>query len=232
MWANIGLVLGAYLLGGLPTVHGIGRLYGIDLTQEEDAHISLWRKVGRIPGGLGIASDIAKGVVPVVAGKALGFDTEVVALAGLLVVVGQMWPVFTKFDGGKGNSTGLAMIVSLIALKPLLVALVPIAMGLLMRTVPRLLRRHQSWDERLKFGGTPSLSLPLGIAVGFAVLPLSTWAFDQPPGVTLACLALFVLIMVRRLSADLQQDLKAAENKAGTKAGILINRLLFDRSFR
>ncbi|MBI4295227.1 MAG: glycerol-3-phosphate acyltransferase [Chloroflexi bacterium] len=229
MWANAGLIVGAYLLGALPLVHGIGRLYGIDLTKEEDAHISLWHKVGPAQGAAGIVSDMAKAVVPVAVGKATGFDIEVVALAGLMAVVGQMWPVFLRFNGGKGNTTGLAMVASLVALFPLLIALATMAIGLLMRTLPRLLQPGQSWKERLRFGGPPSLSLPLGMAVGFAVLPLSNWAFRQPLGVTLVCLALFLLIMVRRLTADLWRDLRVAESN---KTSVIINRLLFDRSFR
>lgn len=224
--------MGAYFLGSLPIVYSIGKLYGIDLTKEEDAHIALWHKVGRLPGALGIGADLIKGAVPVLLGKALSFDIQVVALAGLLVVVGQMWPVFTNFNGGKGNTTGITMIVSLVALKPLLAALVPMAAGILVRTAPRLLNPKQSMQERLKLGGPPSLSMPLGMAAGFAVLPLSTWAFHQPMGETLALLALFLLIMVRRLTAALKPDLKKAKDKRVSTTSVLVNRLLFDRSFR
>ena len=99
-------------------------------------------------------------------GKSLGFDLLVVTLAGVAVVSGQMWPIFAHFDGEKGNSTGLAMAGTL-APNPLCIALVPIVIGVTIRTVPRLLDGRQSLDERLKLGGPPSRSLPLGMAIGF-----------------------------------------------------------------
>jgi len=138
-----------------------------------------------------------------------------------------MWPIFSRFDGERGNSTGLAMAAAL-APKPLLIALVPIAIGAAIKTVPRLLDASQSLNERLKLGGPPSRSLPLGMAMGFFLLPIASWWLEEPLVITSGYFALFILIMVRRLTAGLRGDLEVNTNVKG----LLVNRLLYDRSYR
>ncbi len=226
MFVNTLMVLGAYLLGALPVLLFIGRARGFDLGQEEDLHHALWRKVGRLEGTAGAVWDLGKGAACVLIARALGFSIPVAAAAGVAVVVGQMWPAFDRFDGEKGNSTGLGMALAL-APKPLAIAIIPILLGIIIRTAPRFFRPGQSVDERLKFGGPPSLSLPLGMAIGFAVLPLASWWLNEPMAVTIAFAALFILIMIRRLTADLGRDLKGAPSKRS----ILLNRFLYDRSY-
>ena len=225
MWDNVLLILGAYLLGALPVMYLMGRLRGVDLREQSDMHIALWRNVGRIFGFAGVIFDFAKGIIAVLVARDLGFAPGWVAFAGVAAVAGQMWPIFLKFDGEKGNSIGLAMSGAL-ATNALLIALVPMLIGFLVRTAPRFLQHNQSCDERLKFGGPPSLSLPLGMAIGFAVLPLTAWWTGQPLEVILAFVALFVLIELRRLTAGVSEDLKQPSGKKG----MLLNRLLFDRS--
>ncbi|MGB3129549.1 MAG: glycerol-3-phosphate acyltransferase [Dehalococcoidia bacterium] len=224
MWDELVLILGSYLLGSLPFMYIMGRLKGVDLREHEDMHIALWRNVGRIQGLLGVFLDFAKGAIVVVAARSAGFEPGWVAFAGVAAVAGQMWPVFMKFDGEKGNSIGLAMSATL-ATKAALIAMVVMATGLLIRTIPRLRQPNQSASERLKFGGPPSNSLPVGMAVGFAVLPLAAWVMGQPGEVIVAFLGLFALIMVRRATAGISEDLRQPSGKRR----MLLNRLLYDR---
>jgi len=226
MLAKIAMVLGAYLFGALPILYLLGRLRGFDLSEEEDLHSALWRKVGRFEGTLGIVWDLGKGALFVLIVGGLDFDLPVVAMAGLAAVAGQMWPVFDRFDGEKGNTTGIGVALAL-APKPFAMALVPILLGIITRTAPRLLVPGQSLSQRLKFGSPPSRSLPLGMALGFAVLPFASWWLDESRTITLTYATLFLLIMFRRLTANLRRDLKGASNKTS----ILINRLLYDRSY-
>lgn len=226
MWDKVALVIGSYILGSFPLLYLLGRLHGVDLRQYEDMHIALWRHVGRVEGFIGMAFDFAKGVIAVlIARNVLGFEPGWVAIAGVAAVVGQMWPVFLKFDGERGNSTGGAMACAL-ATYAMLIALIPAAIGFAVRTIPRFLQPNQTWNERLRFGGPPSLALPLGVAIGFAVLPLAAWVVGQPREVIFAFVALFVLIMLRRLTGGLSDDLR----KPSWKNSMLINRLLYDRS--
>lgn len=176
-------------------------------------------------GLAGILIEFAKGVAPVLIGKSLGFSLPIITLAGLAVVSGQMWPIFSRFNGEKGNSIGLAMAGAL-ALNPMLFALVPVTIGAAIRTVPRLLDTQQSLNERFKLGGPPSRSLPLGMAIGSLMLPIASWWLRNPLVITSGYIALFILIMLRRLTAGLRGDLMAS----GDMGRILLNRLLYDRS--
>jgi len=226
MLVNILWVVGAYLYGAVPVVYLIGRLRGVDLYQEEDMHISLWRKVGHVEGFLGMLWDVAKGAIAVlVVDRAIGLDDGVVAGVGVAVILGEMWPVFLKFRGEKANTTGMGMAAALVYQAiPFLVA--PIALGAAIRTAPRFFRRGQTIDERMELGGPPSLSLPLGMFFGFALFPLGCWVTDAGWERIAAGITLFVLIMIKRLAFGLTEDIE----KEGLKPSILVNRLLFDRS--
>lgn len=225
MWDEAGLILGSYILGSLPFMYLLGRLHGIDLREYGDMHLALWRNVNRVEGLAGVLFDFAKGMIAVLVARALGFDPGWVAFAGVAAVAGQMWPIFLKLDGEKGNSVGLAM-SSVLATKALLIALIAVIIGFSVRTIPRFLEPNQTWNERLKFGGPPSLSLPLGMATAFAALPPAALLMGQPREVVLAFVVLFVLIMVRRLTAGVREDLREPTGKRS----MLLNRLLFDRS--
>lgn len=226
MWHEWAFIVGAYLLGSFPLLYLLGRLHGVDLRKYDDMHIALWRNVGRVEGFVGVVFDFAKGLIAVlIAREVLHFTPGWVAAAGVVAVAGQMWPVFMKFDGEKGNSTGLAMSVAL-APWALLIALVPVTTGFAVRTIPRFRQSNQTLNDKFKFGGPPSLSLPLGMVVGFAVLPLAAWLVGEPLTVVYAFIILFVLILLRRLTAKLSEDLR----KPTWKNSMLINRLLFDRS--
>jgi len=219
-------IIGAYLYGAVPVVYLIGRLRGVDLSGEEDMHISLWHKVGRVEGFFGILWDVIKGgIAVVIVDRALHLEDWVVAGVGLAVILGELWPVFLKFRGEKSNTTGMGMAAALVYQAiPFLLA--PIVLGALMRTVPRFFHRGQTMDERMKLGGPPSLSLPLGMFFGFALFPVGCWYWDAGWERIAAGIALFALILVKRLTFGLTDDIK----KEGLKPGILVNRLLFDRS--
>jgi len=227
MWADALLILGAYLLGAFPVVYLLGRMRGFDLSKEEDMHISLWRKVGRREGFIGMSWDVVKGGVAVVlVDRFSDFAWGTVVGVGLAVVVGRMWSIFLRFRGEKANTTSLGVSAAL-AYQALPFLLGPIALGAGIRTVPRFFGSRQSLNERLKFGGPPSLSLPLGMFAGFALFPLGCWCMNRPWETILAGVLIFLLIIAKRLTAGLKEDLKTATNKRS----ILLNRLLFDRSY-
>jgi len=224
MWDDIALVVGAYLLGSVPHLVGLARLTGLD--SSGDLHIKLWNERGPTVGLVAIFGELIKGAVPVLVGKGLDFDILTVTLAGLAVVTGQMWSMFRRFKGEKGNSIGVAMSASL-SIIPLLFAAIAFAVGAAVKLMPRLLNRNISVKEKVEFGGPQSLSLPLGMAVGFLVLPLASWGFGDPVVVTLGFSVMFILIMIKRMTADVRQDLV----EGVSLRSVLINRFLFDRSF-
>ncbi len=221
MWADVVLILGSYIFGSVPHLSLLAKLRHVEL--DGDFHQNLWSRAGKIAGVLGILGEFIKGILPILIGRAFDFGPAVIAIAGLAAVCGQMWPVFSKFDGEKGNSIALAMVMVLVT-KSGLVAIIPVIIALLIRTIPRLVAKS-SGDKPI-VGGAPSISLPLGMAICFLILPLITWYFGEPVEVVWCCVVLYILLMIRRLTAGLRHDLMAS----GDVKRILINRLLFDRA--
>jgi glycerol-3-phosphate acyltransferase PlsY len=237
MIADIALLIGAYLIGSFPYMLLLGRAKGIDLTQEYDSHQALWSKVGRLAGLSGVIVDILKGVIAVLIGFFLEFRLAMVAAAGVAALIGQMWPVFQKFDGEKGNTTSGGVILGMtmwltghgspLAYWVFIITIIPALIGFLVRTIPRFVARGQTMNDRFMLGGPASNSLPLGMLLAFAAAPLASWLLNQPLEMTLGFVALFVLIVLRRLTADLRADLKPD----ASMRSILINRFLYDRSY-
>jgi hypothetical protein len=64
------------------------------------------------------------------------------------------------------------------------------------------------------------------MAIAFAVLPLAAWLVGQPLEVVYAFVALFVLILLRRVTAGLSEEMR----QPSWNNTMLLNRLLFDRS--
>jgi acyl phosphate:glycerol-3-phosphate acyltransferase len=223
MLREILFVFVCYLVGAFPHLYLLGRLKGLRLSG--DLHMALWREGGRPLGTIGFLLELVKGISVVLIGRALSFDIGVVALGGLAVVLGQMWPVFYHFDGEKGNSIGAAMSLTLTPVS-FLIAFVFMLTGYLIRTVPRFLVKGVSVNEKMKLGGPPSNSFPLGNAVCFLVLPIAAWLLGEPPVVVGVYILLFFFIMLRRATAGITADIKARKNLRN----VIVNRLLFDRA--
>jgi len=233
MLASIVLILGAYFFGSLPFMAALGRASGLDLSQEKDLHLALWRKAGLTAGLSGVFVSFGKGVIPVLIGFGFALPVIVAALAGVAAIAGEMWPVFYHFDGEKGNAAGFATVVTLaLAYRayPILLFLIPVIIGAAMRFFFTIFSHRESFSERLKFRESTNpivLGLPVGMITGFATAPIASWCFGQPPEITLCLAILFGIILVRRLTAGLMADLKTAHSVTR----VLVNRLLFDRSY-
>jgi glycerol-3-phosphate acyltransferase PlsY len=223
MLINIAIIFISYLIGALPHLYYLCKLHRIDTTG--DLHQNLWRGAGPFWGLCGILIDILKGVAPIWLGKALGLDLSIIVTCGLAAVVGQMWPVFSKFDGEKGNTTGLGIALTL-AYQPTLVALVPVLCGLISKLVRLLNIKGQSFSTRFRSGAGQSDALPIGVALGFLVLPIASYWLGEPIEIVLGFIILLVIIMLRRLTQGLTKDLKSTRDLKI----VLFNRLLYDRS--
>jgi len=223
MLADAALILGAYLLGSFQHLPLLARLRHVEL--DGDYHQNLWYRAGRAVGVIGVIGELAKGAIPVLVGKGLDFPLSIVAAAGLAAVCGQMWPVFARFDGEKGNSIAIAMVLALVP-KAAAVAVVAVIISLVIRTGARLTSKSGDAADKAIIGGSYSRSLPIGMLICFFSLPFLCRGFGEPPEIVWCCAALFVLIMVRRLTAGLRNDLKT-----GSDTGrIVLNRLLYDRA--
>jgi len=112
-----GCVLVAYLLGCFATGYYFVRARtGKDLRKIESGSIGA-RNAGRVLGKTGfmvtLLGDFGKGALAVwIALKWTG-DTHLALFALLAVVMGHLWPVQLRFQGGKGVATSLGALVVL-----------------------------------------------------------------------------------------------------------------------
>lgn len=120
-WAS--LIIGAYLLGAVPVGFILARSRGIDLRTVGSGNIgatNLGRALGRKWAIACFVLDALKGFVPALAGRwVVGAGTPTVwelfgwLAAGCAAILGHMFPVFLRFRGGKGVSTGMGMVLGL-----------------------------------------------------------------------------------------------------------------------
>lgn len=223
-------IIAAYLLGAFPYMVLLGKLKGFDLSEERDLHDFLFNKMGKGWGISGFLVDILKGIITVLAGYLLQFPILVIVLAALSVICGQMWPVFNKFDGERGNTVGSGVnaTFSLAYGAPpvIIIAVAMVLIGLLIRTVKRWRQKGESLKERIKLGGKPSNIFPLCVIIGFATCIPTSIIFNMQPAITLGFTGVLVLLLVRRVTGGLIEDLRKYHNTAK----VIINRILFDRS--
>jgi glycerol-3-phosphate acyltransferase PlsY len=105
-----------YLLGSIPFGLVIGKMVGADVRQEGSRNIgatNVSRVLGKKLGFLTLVCDCLKGFVPMALVSYVLPESEsremVIALTGVMAVVGHMFPVYLRFKGGKGVATGLGV---------------------------------------------------------------------------------------------------------------------------
>lgn len=127
----IGLLLGAYLLGSIPTAVWWGmRYYGIDVREFGSGNAgatNTFRVLGKKAGIPVLIVDILKGTLAVslVYLTSFKFDSNPFVNMelglGISALVGHVFPVFAGFRGGKGVATILGVVVCLTPITSLLV---------------------------------------------------------------------------------------------------------------
>ena len=215
MLLNIVLIVGSYLFGSLPFAVAMAKASGLDPSQEADLHIALWHKASKVRALLAGLVDFIKGIIPVLVAFGLNLSPAVVAFCGVAAMAGQMWPPLRRSHGEKGNTTGGGAMITLLLVYqayPVLLALIPaIVASVLALTV-------ESGHSR---------AMPVGNLIAFAMVPLLSWCSGQPGGIIVGSLVLLLILIVRRLTAGLEADLKAG----GRVARVLANRFIFDQTF-
>lgn len=111
----------AYLLGAIPFGLLLGRLKGVDLRTVGSGNIGATnavRAMGRPWGFAVFALDFLKGFLPVLLAPKVGgldaHDAEFLqVLVGTASVLGHCYPIYLRFQGGKGVATGCGAIVAI-----------------------------------------------------------------------------------------------------------------------
>lgn len=115
------LMIGAYLVGSLSSAVVLCKLAGLPDPRTQGSGnpgaTNVMRFGGKKLAAVVLIIDVLKGVIPVLAGRLLGVDIEILALIALFAFLGHLYPVFFQFKGGKGVATALG---AFLALSPLM----------------------------------------------------------------------------------------------------------------
>lgn len=115
------LPVAGYFFGAIPFGLMIGRLAGVDVREKGSRNIgatNVSRVVGKKWGVLTLLCDCLKGFLPMFVAAAVlpeGMKEQelIVAVTGVMAVLGHMFSVYLGFRGGKGVATGLGMFLYL-----------------------------------------------------------------------------------------------------------------------
>ena len=114
-------LLAAYAIGSVSFAVIISRLMGLadprSYGSGNPGATNVLRSGNRAAAVLTLAFDALKGYVPVllvlIYGPRFGLGEGTAAFAGLAAFLGHLWPVFFKFQGGKGVATAAGMLLGL-----------------------------------------------------------------------------------------------------------------------
>ena len=122
------IVLLGYLLGSIPTAYIAGHLLkGKDIRRMGDGNMgaaNAFRQLGAKTGIAVFFVDAGKGALAILIAQAANIPQVVVLLTGVAAVAGHNWPVFIGFRGGRGESTTIGVLATLITLPMLIVGAV------------------------------------------------------------------------------------------------------------
>nr|WP_239028010.1 glycerol-3-phosphate 1-O-acyltransferase PlsY [Geomonas subterranea] len=108
------LLIGAYLLGSVPTGLLLARGMGINIRECGSGNIgatNVYRTAGKKLGIMTLIGDCLKGLIPVLIAQALGLAPIWVAAIGLAAFLGHVYTIFLGFKGGKGVATALGVLL-------------------------------------------------------------------------------------------------------------------------
>jgi len=135
------IVLLGYFLGSIPTAYIAGRLLkGRNIWQMGDGNVgaaNAFRQLGA-KAGIGVFFvDVGKGALAVLIAQAASIPMVAVLLTGAAAVVGHNWSVFIGFRGGRGESTGIGVLLTLVT-QPMLILAGPTLASLLLKRSPAI----------------------------------------------------------------------------------------------
>jgi glycerol-3-phosphate acyltransferase PlsY len=124
------LVLLGYFIGTFPTAYIFGRkLKGIDIRQAGDKNMgarNAYFEISRTAGILTAIIDGLKGLLSILIAKWMNAPEAIVLWVGVGCILGHNFPVFLKFQGGRGEAVTIGILVALVPLQMLIVG--PVAL--------------------------------------------------------------------------------------------------------
>ncbi len=201
----LGIVLiwiGAYLVGGVPIGWLVGKLAGIDLRNVGTGKIgtsNLFHSAGLLPAAVAGPLQFLQGLLPVLVALLLGAPAWVAAGAGLAAVIGNGWPMYMQYNGGRGvaSATGAVALWSWSGF----------AFVLALVIVGGILRRSA-----------------FGVLLAYAGLPIVLWLTRASPAFAITSLGIVICLVLRRF-----EGYRAGRSRPEDAPDSWVGRLLFDR---
>jgi len=195
----------AYLIGSLSFAVLVSRLMGLNdprtYGSKNPGATNVLRSGNKAAAVITLLLDALKGWLPVVAvkwwGQAYGLGDGTVALVGLAAFLGHLYPVFFRFQGGKGVATAAGVILGF---EPWL-GLAALATWLIIA----FFFRYSSLASIVTAVFAPAYFL-LGHRVAW-----------NAPGVMVLSLAVMGLLLVWRHSENINRLIAGTESKLGAK---------------
>jgi glycerol-3-phosphate acyltransferase PlsY len=189
----------AYLIGSIPFSFLVARAFGVhDVRRVGSGNVgatNVLRNAGKAAGALALLLDLGKGAAAsLLAARLAPGDATLPAWAAVAAVVGHMFPLWLRFEGGKGVATGLGAFAPL-APKAALFALLVFA---------------------VVAAGTRYVSS--GSVAGALALAALVFALRGPDPIALAAAFTAALVVFRHRS-NLRRILGGTERRVGPSKG-------------
>ena len=114
---DVAVVFAAYLAGSAASAILVCRAMGLPDPRMEGSGnpgaTNVLRIGGKGPAALTLAGDVLKGVAPVLLAKALALSPATQALSAFAAFLGHLYPLYFRFQGGKGVATALGAVTAL-----------------------------------------------------------------------------------------------------------------------
>jgi len=191
----LGLLGAAYLVGSVPFSFIVARWFGVaDVRREGSGNVgatNVLRTAGKAAGLLAFLLDAGKGAAVALGASLLEPPPSAVApLAAVAAVMGHMYPVWLRFQGGKGVATGAG------AFLPLAPAATAVAV--------------------VVFAATAAASryVSLGSVAGAGALAAGAFVLGSPPAVAW-CAAFLAALVACKHRGNLRRLVQGTESRVG-----------------
>lgn len=195
----------AYLLGSLSFAVIVSHVMGLNdprtYGSKNPGATNVLRSGSKAAAVVTLLLDALKGWLPVVLlrwyGRRWGLDDGTVALVGLAAFLGHLYPVFFRFQGGKGVATALGVLSGVDAVLGLAAG----AIWLLMAVV-------------FRYSSLSSLTAAVAAPLVYVLASGTAWYAETP--VLLALVAMAALLVYRHRE-NIQRLLAGTESRLGQK---------------
>jgi len=198
-------VLAAYLLGSLSFAVIVSRVMGLKdprtFGSKNPGATNVLRSGSKAAAIVTLLLDAVKGWLPVVLvrwfGRPYGLEDGTIALVGLAAFVGHLWPVFFRFQGGKGVATFIGVVFG-----------IDLVLGLATGATWLIIAFF------LRYSSVASMASAVFAPVYYLFGDRIQWYAEKP-----VLLALFVmaLLLVVRHRENINRLLQGNESKLGAK---------------